>query len=276
LRLRYSGYTLVDSAFSIVDDLVVDSRGIYGVALDHPSFTRLLDFTNGLSSESLLCNNDVMIQASLLSFYYGDREEERSHRQMVAFWMRTFQSCLGSYFCENGLSAFYRGVRTSSDMRTSSDSSVAIVLGPFCYGVVSDLSEGSSLFCTSPLRRAIDFMNLSLLYWRLVGSGVRESVLASWVSGLERVNWLSRKVAKMTSQLSLLSVVASSSFLESSGIVSEWDPDSCRGVVWFVRYRFSAFFKYRGADFDIVTGKEYMFRLYYFASELVVRKKVRV
>jgi len=259
LRLRYRGYSLVDSSFSLVPDLAVNARYSYGQELVgmHPSVESLLGFTR-------LC---VCLDTSKTGLC------DLQHRRMVAFWMEVFKQQLSLYFSDRGLSAFYKTVfRPCGGLVFSKEFAGMIGSYSYCVG-----SGDLSLLCTSPLRRRVDFMNLSILYASLSGTSLPADVLSRWIADLPLITRLSKKVSKISSQISLLSLFESEKVPEIvTGVVVDLFSLN-RGYVYFPSYRISCLFRVSvGESCKLVVGESYSFRLYYFASENDVRRKIRV
>jgi hypothetical protein len=279
LRLFYdcgSG-KFVDSSFSLVDDLRVDSRYVYGDdSAFHPSVFGLIDFTRR-------CYLDDSWNGGAISnrFMAGCSEKEILHRKMISFWMETFKKCLVSYFVSAGVSAFYKRVSIPSLESLQDD---VCVVGSYCYGLNVD-SSCFTLLCTSPLRRRVDFMNLALLYWRLKEGVAFDDIVAKWVLDLERIDYLSKKVSKLSSQIVLLSLFDSGNVPEIvTGVVCDVvtsaglsNDDFGRISLYLPAYRIYSLCKLRDSVLaSVVVGNEYNFRLYYFARENELKRKVCV
>ena len=296
LRLRYdSAGVLHDHAFACVDPVVVHYRGVYGAPIAAAASSSVAELK---VLTARLCTVPVADLAARFSW----APEEAESRALVWFWMGEFNRFAALHFSCNNLSAFCRGL--------SKNTSFALDLGgPYEYTpVLPDM--GPLLQLTSPLRRRVDFMNQAILVNSLqkdcsclatsvlspavllAPSVLATSCLAAWVADLPRVNRIYKYTFKLTSQMHLLHYVAHhglqiitgrvvdigcASRCASSGRCASGRCALSRGVAYFpVLKTYCAFRVPPGVMGEVAVDTDVRFRLYYFARENEVKKKIRV
>jgi outer membrane murein-binding lipoprotein Lpp len=164
---------------------------------------------------------------------------------------------------ENGLHAFYRDFVEDVD-------GINQRVGDYVFGAVTGASYVTT---TSPLRRRVDMLNQHVLVSMLLKQTMLSvCMLSVCAEDLQQMNRLSKAVNKLTAQIHLLHYVSSSNTSDTvTGIVL-----ACLGSnkwsVYLPRLRIYTTF----LSNETVNERSMSFKLYYFAREHDVKKKVRI
>jgi hypothetical protein len=279
LRIRFrrvdAVLQLLDTEFSLVDSLVVNVNGVYGVPFQHPLFEPFLLLTEEWFGSMEGAGFDSL----------GVDVVDKRHRQMICHWMLFWNQTADLWMQSSGVSAFYK--HRASKLNCGGGGDVWNMLqgeydggdrGPYFYGVCHlDTVVGVSAFLqsTSPLRRRIDFMNQMILVSMIRGVPLESTLIASWIVDLPRWNMQTLAISKITSQIRLLQFMESFEdgvSHEITGIVVDSFEDSRYNVFLPSLHVFSTLRHLEPID----PGTSLLFRLFYFAHEFHVKKKVRL